>query len=167
MRHRIRSLRQLTAATLWQFWYELPECTVWLQLVADDDCADSSRLDMRTTQEMIRGPFRIDCIVRTGHGIVVEAKVNLGNHGGYVLLHSDASGAGITCSNPEQVVLTSHQFRALPSDTIPEIAAKFSRAMIEAGNGPMCDMDNNVCARTSEDVDRVQFLPRGHVGPYK
>ncbi|HJW23479.1 MAG TPA: hypothetical protein VJ576_01165 [Rhodocyclaceae bacterium] len=116
---------------------------------------------------MISGPFRIDSIARTPVGLIIEAKVNLGTHSGYVSLYGDEFGGGVLCANPEQVVLTGHQFRPQPSDSIPEIVAKFSRAMIEAGYGPMFDMENNVCARTAADVANVQFFPRGHVGPYR
>lgn len=115
----------------------------------------------------ISGPFRIDHISTRGCRIEVMVKARLGNYSGYVTLHSDESGAGIYCDDPAALILSAEQFQARESETILAIAARFSRAMLEAGFGPMYDMNNEVCARSPDDVAAIQFYPRGHVGPYR
>lgn len=115
----------------------------------------------------ISGPFRIDHISTNGRRIEVMVKARLGSHSGYITLHSDDFGAGIICDDPAASLLNAEQFQATESETVPAIAAKFSRAMLEAGFGPMYDMNNEVCARTPDDVTTIQFYPHGHVGPYR
>jgi len=115
----------------------------------------------------ISGPFRIDHISTRGRRIEVMVKARLGNYSGYVTLHSDDSGAGLYCDDPAASLLSAEQFQALESETVPEIAARFSRAMLEAGLGPMYDMGNEVCANSPDEVAGIKFHPRGHVGPYR
>lgn len=115
----------------------------------------------------ISGPFRIDNVSTKGRRIVITAKARLGNHSGYVTLSTDEAGAGIHCDDPAESLLSAEQFQALESESIPEIAARFSRAMLAAGYGPMYDMNNTICARTPDDVEVIVFYPRGHVGPFR
>lgn len=115
----------------------------------------------------VSGPFRIDDVSTAGRQVFIRAKVGLGKYGGYVTLRSDAAGAGIYCDETGEHLLSVEQFLAGESESIPEIAARFSRAMLAAGLGPMYDMNNDVCARVPEEVDTLKFYPRGHVGPFR
>lgn len=115
----------------------------------------------------LRGPFRIDRIYKTDHRILISVKAVLDGYSGYTTLRTDDQGGGIFCDQLETQLLTTDQFQALKSETIPEIAARFSRAMLTGGLGPMYDMDNKVCAVTPDEVAGIEFYPLGCVGTYR
>ena len=115
----------------------------------------------------VSGPFRIDDFSLNGKQACARIKAKLGDWSGYVTLCTDSDGAGMACAENGQTILSPEQFTTDPSETPAQASARFAAAMLRAGFSPMFDMNNDICARAPEDLAKVKFEPRGHVGRYR
>ena len=117
--------------------------------------------------------FRIDSITRDAERVWISMKASTDRGGHYFTLVTGKDRRGLyhmeIGGQPEdwEVFWTKDEFGVRADESPVEIAKRFARAMICKGLGPMLDMENDVAARTIEDVDQVKFETRGHVGRYR